>query len=315
MAGLVSGTSLQRLYLMSQPYVVTIILNTNRRYDTLACLASLKQRVYENHKVVVLDNASSDGSVETIRHCFPDAHIIELDRNLGYAGNNNAGITAALALEADWIFLLNEDTILAADCLLRLVEAGESDRRIAVVGPMVYHHDEPTVIQSAGGRLGRYWQSTHIAQNQVDQGQFVEPNEVDWISGCAIMIRGAAVEQVGMLDGRFFYYWEDTEWCLRIRRGGWRIMHVPKAKLWHKGVQRNYRPQPLVTYYSSRNRLLMLAKHHAPPVVWLYSWMQILRTLTSWTLKPQWRSMSEHRDAMWRGTMDFLRHRWGRMPS
>ena len=71
-------------------------------------------------------------------------------------------------------------------------------------------------------------------------------------------------EQVGMLDQRFFYYWEETEWCVRTKKAGWRIVHVPQAKLWHKGVQRDYKPSPSVTYYSTRNRLMMLAKHHAP---------------------------------------------------
>jgi hypothetical protein len=92
-------------------------------------------------------------------------------------------------------------------------------------------------------------------------------------------------------------------------------MHVPQAKLWHKGVQRNYHPKPSVTYYATRNRLLTLAKHHAPPKAWVLAWAQMLRTLTSWTVKPKWRSKHEHRDAMWRGILDFLRHRWGQVPS
>lgn len=91
-------------------------------------------------------------------------------------------------------------------------------------------------------------------------------------------------------------------------------MHIPQAKMWHKGVQRDYRPKPSVTYYGTRNRLLTLAKHRAPLLVWLGVWGQLLRTITSWTLKPKWRSKHEHRDAMWRGMLDFLRHRWGQMP-
>ena len=115
-----------------------------------------------------------------------------------------------------------------------------------------------------------------------------------------------------MLDERFFYYWEETEWCLRTRKAGWQIVHVPQAKLWHKGVQRDYQPKPSVTYYNTRNRLLMLSKHHVPISTWVYSWGQIGRTLSSWTLKPQWRNMHGHRDAMWRGVIDFVLQRWGR---
>ncbi len=300
---------------MPYPYVITVILNTNRRDDTLACLASLGKSTYENHHIIVLDNASTDGSVPAIRQLFPAVEIIELQENLGYAGNNNVGIRAAVAQNADWVFVLNEDTILAPDCLEKLVAVGENSPQVGIVGPMVYHHNEPTVIQSAGGTLNRFWEGAHIAQNNPDTGQFPAPHRVDWISGCAILVRRAVIEQVGMIDERFFYYWEETEWCVHATEAGWQIWNVPAAKLWHKGVQRDYQPKPSVTYYSTRNHLLLLAKHRAPFGVRAMAWAQIGRTLASWTFKPKWKSMRAHRNAMWRGMVDFLRHRWGQMPS
>lgn len=300
---------------MSEPLVVTVILNTNRRDDTLACLESLAQSSYPNHRALVLDNSSTDGSVEAILTHFPEVEILALKENLGYAGNNNVGIRAALEAGAEWVFVLNEDTILDRHCLERLVAVGESNSAIGVVGPMVYHHDEPTVIQSAGGRISRHWQSFHIAQNQADRGQIPAPHLVEWITGCSIMVRRAAIEQAGVIDERFFYYWEETEWCLRIGRHGWRVVHVPQAHLWHKGVQRDYRPGPSVTYYNTRNRFLMMAKHRAPLSAWLAAWLQVVRTLTSWSIKPRWRAMRDHRDAMWQGAVDFVRRRWGIRPA
>jgi GT2 family glycosyltransferase len=299
---------------MTQPRVVTVILNTNRRDDSLACLASLDKSTHRNHHIIVLDNASTDGSVAAIQAAFPAVQIIGLTENLGYAGNNNVGIRAAMDQAADWVFVLNEDTIVDPICLEQLCLVGESDPAIGIVGPMVYHHDEPTIIQSAGGKLGRYWESWHIAQNEADSGQFPQPHQVDWISGCAILLRRALIEQVGILDERFFYYWEETEWCVRSANRGWRIEHVPQAKLWHKGVQRDYRPKPAVSYYNTRNRLLLLMKHHAPLSAWIMAWGQIARTLTSMTVRPKWRVARDHRDAMLRGTIDFLRHRWGPGP-
>jgi GT2 family glycosyltransferase len=299
---------------MALPLVITIILNTNRREDTLDCLSSLQKSVYPRNKIILLDNNSTDGSVDAIHNCFPDVQIIPLNKNLGYAGNNNFGVKFAIEQGADWVLVLNEDTILDPECISRLIEVGESDPKIGVVGPMVYHYDEPDTIQSAGGMLGPYWESIHLAKNEKDDHQFREPHLVEWISGCAIMVKRTAINQAGMIDERFFYYWEETEWCLRIGKAGWQIVHVPGAKIWHKGVQRNYHPKPSVTYYSTRNRLLMLAKHHAPLRVWIYSWLQIIRTLASWGLKPKWRSMYEHRIAMWHGLMDFFRQRWGQMP-
>jgi GT2 family glycosyltransferase len=296
---------------MTEPLVITIILNTNRRKDTLTCLASLEASRYGNHKVLVLDNASSDGSVAAIRAAFPAVEVISLEQNLGYAGNNNVGIAAALEQGAEWIFVLNEDTIVDRECLAELVAAGESAATIGITGPTVYHYDEPEVIQSAGGVLDRFWVSRHLHANERDDGQLHGLPAVDWISGCAMMVRSEVVEQVGALDERFFYYWEETEWCLRARRHGWSIRHVPAARLWHKGVQRDYAPNPSVTYYNTRNRFLMLARHKAPPLVWLAAWAGTARTLTSWTVKPRWRPMQAHRDAMWQGMWDFLRRRWG----
>jgi GT2 family glycosyltransferase len=171
------------------------------------------------------------------------------------------------------------------------------------------------VIQSAGGRLGRFWKSVHVGQNEPDQGQYGQPRPVDFISGCAILVRRELLEQIGALDARFFYYWEETEWCLRARRNGWQVWFQPQARLWHKGVQRDYQPNPSVTYYNTRNQFLMLAKHRAPLVVQVVAWAEVGRTLTSWTIKPRWRAMRPHRDAMAQGVRDFLRKRWGMRPT
>ena len=300
---------------MSQSLLYVVILNSNRCDDTLACLESLSRSSYKNFRIIVLDNNSTDGSVEKIRSAFPDVQLIGLTENLGYAGNNNVGIEEALKRGADWVLVLNEDTILDPDCLSELVKVGESDSQIGIVGPLVYHHDEPKVIQSAGGMLGKYWQSQHLGQNELDRGQFSSPHRVEWISGCAILVRRAVIEQVGMLDANFFIYWEETEWCIRAVRGGWQIFNVPQAKLWHKGVQRNYQPKPSFTYYGTRNHLLTLTKHQAPWSVRLFNWMKIFRTLLSWSIKPKWKDKREHRNAMWKGVIDFLQHRWGQMPS
>lgn len=299
---------------MTQPRVISVVLNTNRKSDTLACLESLAQSNYSHHETIVLDNHSTDGSVQDIHAAFPAIEMIELSENHGYAGNNNVGIRAAMARSADWVLVLNEDTILDPDCLTEMIRIGESDPRIGMVGPMVYHFDEPDTIQSAGGLLCSGWNSDHHGKNERDVGQFARSRDVDWLTGCAIMVRRAVIEQVGALDAELFIYYEETEWCVRARQAGWRVVHVPTAKLWHKGVQRNYTPTPSFTYYMTRNRLRMMAKHHAPIHVWLAAMSQTLRTLVSWTLKPKWRSMREHRDAMWQGVLDFAHKRMGMRP-
>lgn len=300
---------------MTQPFLQVIILSNNSRENALACLASLFQSDYQNFHVILLDNSSADGTVDAVAAAYPEVQVVSLTENLGYAGNNNVGIRMALERGAEWILVLNDDTVLDTACLTTLMQAVTTDPKIGIAGPMVYHFNEPQVIQSAGGMLGKYWNSLHLGQNELDHGQFPAPHSVEWISGCAILMRRAVIEQVGMLDPNYFLYWEETEWCLRASRAGWKIVHVPQARLWHKGVQRDYEPKPYVTYYTTRNQLFTLAKHKAPLMAWVYTLVQIFRTLVSWTIRPHWRFKRDHRNAMWRGLVDFLQRRQGPMPS
>jgi GT2 family glycosyltransferase len=300
---------------MSFPLLFVIVLSNNRPDDTLACMESLHQSDYPNMKIILLDNLSTDDSVDVVHRTYPDVEIIYLKENLGYAGNNNIGIKAAIDHGAEWVLVLNDDTILDPLCLSTLIKVGESDKNIGILGPMVYHYDEPQVIQSAGGVLGKYWLATHLGKDETDSGQFEKVHKVEWISGCAILVRRTLIEQVGMLDPKYFLYWEETEWCIRAGKAGWQIYHVPQAKLWHKGVQRAYQPKPYITYYVTRNRLFTLARHKAPLNARLIAFIQIFRTLLSWSIRPKWVSKREHRDAMWKGFKDYLRNHYGPMLS
>ena len=296
------------------PFIIALILNTNRRADTIECLRSLQGNHYPELLTIVLDNASVDGSKEAIAAEFPSVLVESLQVNKGYTGNNNTGIQIALEKKADWILVLNEDTILSADCLEEMVRVGMSSEDVGVVGPLVYHFDEPDVIQSAGAAMDQFWISRHIGMNEKDEGQYSQVREVDWISGCALLIRAEALRQVDWFDERFFYYNEETDLCYRLHKQGWKLLIAPKAKLWHKGVQRNYSPSASISYYYLRNQLLFLKKNHAPLSVRLYNWGYFLRTVLSWSVKPKWKHMKLHRDAMLDGMRDYLLGHWGKRP-
>jgi GT2 family glycosyltransferase len=296
---------------LSIPKIVAIILNTNRKMDTLACIQSIEENQYPNIQIVVLDNASTDGSADAIKTLYPHVNILVLNENKGYAGNNNVGLEFAIKLNPDWIFVLNEDIILDKNALDEMMCEAKENPKAGIIGPLVFHFDEPEIIQSAGGSFTKNGDSIHISQNEKDSGQYEKPFEVSWISGCAIGVRLEAIQQAGLIDERFFYYWEETDWCFRIKEKGWKAIIVPKAKIWHKGVQRNYLPSPNVTYYATRNRLLFNKKHKVSLLIWMKTVIELLRITLSWSLRPKWKHLHANRDALVQGFMDFLKQRWG----
>ena len=123
------------------------------------------------------------------------------------------------------------------------------------------------------------------------------------------------VREIGLLDERFFAYQEELEWCIRAKRKGWSIVQTPMSKIWHSGVIVNYEPKPYVTYYMTRNWLLILREYHAGIIIWGNELKKILRTLLSWTLRPKWRDKRIHRDAMMRAVIDFFKGKFGPMTS
>lgn len=300
---------------MVSPSVVIIILNWNGLDDTLDCIESLRQLDYKCCEIVVVDNGSTDGSVPTLRQRFPEVGLIEMNENLGYTGGNNVGLRYALARGADYALLLNNDTEVAPDFLRRLVEAAESDPIIGMAGATIYYHERPDVIWSAGGAIDWHRGSTRmIGLNERDEGQFgTEPRAVDFITGCAMLVRRTLMEQVGLLDERFFAYYEETEWCARATRAGYRIVHVPLARMWHKISPSAQADSPFVHYYMTRNRLLFLKATGAGMRAWLHAIVvDCLRTLISWSARPRWHGKRLLlRGAMWRGMIDFACGRFG----
>jgi GT2 family glycosyltransferase len=295
----------------AQPTLAAIVLSRGRTNDTLACLASLEANAYAGLRVIVVDYGPPGELAGAAAGLRAELEVLPVARNLGYAGNNNVGLRRALDGPAQWLLLINDDAWLAPDCLGRLLAAGDSDPRVGLVGPTVYHAGDPQVIQSAGGRLTANWVPEHLEQDERDRGRAAGWRAVDWLSGCALLARRAMVDAIGLLDERFFMYWEEVEWCLRAGRLGWQVLQVPQAKAWHRGGQRGGPVEPNVTYYSARNRFLVLNLYRAPARAWWLAGASTLRTLLSWSVRPRWRSRRPHRDALWQALVDAARGRWG----
>jgi GT2 family glycosyltransferase len=299
------------------PTVEIIVLNWNGREDTLACLDSLMRLEYPSFQVTVVDNGSTDGSPDAVRRAFPQVDVLETGANLGYAGGNNRGLERALARGAPYILLLNNDTTVVPDMLTHLVSALEAEPTVGVAGPTIYYADRPEVIWTAGGAIDwRRGDTRMIGLDEPDGGQFgTVPREVDFVSGCAMLLRREVPERVGLLDERFFLYYEEVEWCVRARRAGFRIIHVPQARVWHRIRPQAQAESPTVHYYMTRNRLLFLALTGAGWGAWLSTVAANIRTLLSWSLRPRWRHKGPQRRAMVRALADACRGRWGFIPS
>jgi GT2 family glycosyltransferase len=221
---------------MSRPTVSIIILNYNGREDTLACLRSMEHLTYPNARIIVVDNGSTDGSAEAFRAQHPRFELIETGKNLGFTGGNNLGIRHALEQGADYVMLLNNDTVVAPDFLDVMVTAMEANPKAGVTGPTIYYYDSPETIWSAGGAIDwSHGTTCMVGLDEEDKAQFgLSPRPVDFVTGCAILARRDVWEKVGLLDEKFFMYYEETEWCVRARRAGFDILHVPTAMVWHK---------------------------------------------------------------------------------
>lgn len=300
---------------ITSPRVVIIIVNWNGGTDTLACLESLRKIDYPCAELLVIDNGSTDDSVCQIRRAFPQVNLIETGSNLGYVGGNNIGLEYALGAGADYALLLNNDTEAAPDFLTRLVEAAEADPQVGMAGPSLYYFDLPKTFWSAGGAIDwKRGKTSMVGINQHDEGQFgSQPREMDFVTGCAILIRMSAVKEAGMLDPRFFVYYEETEWCVRVKRYGYKILFVPQSRVWHKISPVAREASPMVHYYMTRNRLLFLKLSDASLISWANTFFDYGRTLLAWTVRPKWQNKGCQRRAMLQAIQDFRHNRFGKV--
>jgi hypothetical protein len=241
------------------PPVTCIILNWNGWRDTIDCLEALKECTYANLTVVVVDNGSTNDSVARIKASHPDTLLLESGKNLGFAGGNNVGIRHAIAHGAEYVWLLNNDTRPAADALTALVAKAVTDDRIGAVGSVCYFADSPSKVEAWGGARVNLW--IGYGRNST------RPREDGWfhsLNGTSILISGAALKDAGLLDEGFFLYWEDTEFCLRLRRRGWKIAAAPDSRIAHK-VHGSNAGNILLDRYQTASGLRLLRLHSPAP--------------------------------------------------
>lgn len=242
--------------------VCIVILNWNGYQDTVACVESCLQSNYPAYSIIIVDNGSRDNSEKLFRQRFPDIEILQTGSNLGFAGGNNVGIRHALASGADYVWLLNNDTIIAPDALTELVKLAESSPRIGMVGSKILFHEQPSKIWFAGGFLTVGGGDViHRGFGDEDTGQYDVPCRVDFITGCSMLVKADLIAEVGPMREDYFLYWEDVDWSRSAVEKGWDIYYAPAAKVWHKVSASAVNRSTSQWYYFTRNACLFIERH------------------------------------------------------
>ena len=248
--------------------VAIVIVNFNGWDDTQRCLRSLYQAKAEA-LIIVIDNASEDDRCAQLQSEFPGLIIQRNHRNGGWAGGNNAGIKLALAYGAESIILLNNDTIVAPDFVPQLARAAVANPSYGIIGPIINSLERPAELMTDGCQFNRRGRDGFMQRVPVPTAlgnHDVPPAEVEIVNGCAMLIRRSVIESIGLIDERFFLVHEESDFCLRARRAGFRCGILPLVLVWHKGSSSFQRTgKKLQRYYDSRNLLLLLCKHPNRP--------------------------------------------------
>jgi GT2 family glycosyltransferase len=258
--------------------VSVIVLSWNSSRYIGKCLDSLaKVVVPKNIKFVtiVVDNASSDDSINYLKKNYLNLCLIENSTNLGYAAGNNVGIKLALSQGSDFVWIVNPDVEVHPQSLSQLLAAAKRYPTAGIFGSKIYfapgfefHKDRyqkkelGKVIWYAGGEMD--WgnlEGRHRGVDEVDTGQFEKEFETDFVTGASMFVRRQVYTDVGLLNGNFFLYYEENDFCQRAKTAGWKLLYVPKSIAWHANAQATGIGSPLQDYYITRNRLYFGLRH------------------------------------------------------
>ncbi len=241
--------------------VFVVLLNWNGLADTLECLNSLRKQDYPQLRIIVVDNASAADEASCIEQQFTEVTVLRQTENLGFCGGNNVGIKHALAQGAEYVLVLNNDTIAPPELISELMRKSVNLPRVGAVSPVILCHPETSLIWYAGSA----WEAETagfrhlLAYQDRKTVSAIEPFETEYACGCCLLVSASVLRQVGLMDERYFAYYDEADWSSRMKARGFECYVIPTAHVFHK-VSRTKR-RPLVTYFLARNRLLWMHDH------------------------------------------------------
>jgi GT2 family glycosyltransferase len=243
--------------------VGVVILNHNGKLLTEACIQSVIASSYQNHEIILVDNASTDDSVAYLREQYPDIYFVENAENIGVAAGRNSGFRSAVARGHSYILSLDNDARIAPTMMEALVAIAGTDPAIGILGPKTYDAERTNLIQCTGGRI-TYTQNVCAERGagEEDRGQYEQMGEVDYFPGCGFMARREVFERLNFVDESFYGYGhEDTDFGVRARQLGYRILYVPEAVMWHHGSATIGSYTPRKKYLEAVNSVYFVRKH------------------------------------------------------
>ena len=220
---------------MEKPSVTVIVLNWNGKDLTIECLESLKQINYSNFNILIVDNGSTDGSVELLKEKFPEVSILVLEKNLGYASGNNRGFASLEPDPPEFVIFLNNDTIVDKNFIEPLVRQLLTHKKASQTVPKIYYEKYPKLIWYAGGIVNLWTGSIyHLGIRQYDGPAYSKTHKTKYATGCCFCMRYEEFKEFGGFDEAFPMYSEDVDLSLWIRAAGKQVWFVPDSKIWHK---------------------------------------------------------------------------------
>ena len=253
---------------MNRPPVGVVIVNHNLKDSLRETLESVRKLNYPSVSVVVSDNASTDGSQAMVRNEFPEVHLLAHETEQGYARAASLGMQFLLD-KAKYIFSTTNDVIFDPEMINVLVDYAEAHPETGVLGAKIYFFDRPDVIWQAGGRIHPlHGHSYHFGWMRKDHPRYSRVRECDYVTGCGFLLRSEALKKVGCFKEDLVFYSEDAELCYRVREGGYKVVYVPAAKMWHKTGTTLAKNRPVQLRYSTRNGLYLLQRHKVGYYPW-----------------------------------------------
>ena len=297
---------------MKEPKIAIIIINWNTYQLTFNCLKSLKACTYKNKTIFLVDNGSKDGSGDKIALEFPDINFIKNEINEGFTGANNKALKVILKQNFDYVLLLNNDTEVKPNFLSLLEARMDSDQNLAATQPLILDFPNKNTIWNAGGSFNSFFCLFKTrCKGMIYNPKLKIDTYTQWISGCCILVKIAVIKKVGLLDNRFFIYFEDADWSIRMTNLGYKLGVVPESIIYHHSSGSNVKNNtssegnlsPYSHYLNVRNHIYLIKKHS-----FLFnnlgSWLYQIFKIFSYSIYFILRGRLGKFKMVWRGVLD-----------